>query len=448
MGDLDQQIADLESQLSELKQRRTEEQLTAPSSLPNPRPLQGLRIVDMSRFLVGPFCAQMLADMGAEVIKIEALPYGDPIRAAGSQDWGGENLFFLARNRNKQSLALDLKQTEGREVLYRLVETADVFIENFRPGAADNIGVGYEKLKHYNPNLIYCAISGYGQDGPERGRPGQDLLLQAFSGLMSITGWENGPPTTVGTFVADMVGAFHCAYGIAIALLGRERLGIGQRIEVSLLDSLLALQAMEATTYLNTGVLPKKGGAGHSIVPAPYRIFEAQEGAFALVAPSQDWWLRLCKVPELLDICSDPRFVSRESRGEHADALNGLLEKRFRDKPATHWLACFAEADVLAAPVHDYADVFSDPQVIYNEMIVTQDHPNAGRVRTVGIPVKMIRTPGHTGTAAPLFGQHTETVLASLGYNEAEVKQLHSAGVVAQAEEQSSVGLRARSEII
>lgn len=439
MDDLNQQIADLERQLSELKQRRTEEQQAAPSSAPNPRPLQGLRIVDMSRFLVGPFCAQMLADMGAEVIKIEPLPCGDPIRAAGSKDWGGENLFFLARNRNKQSLALDLKQEEGREVLYRLVKRADVFIENFRPGVADNIGIGYEKLKHYNPNLIFCAISGYGQDGPERGRPGQDLLLQAFSGLISITGWEDGPPTTVGTLVADMVGAFHCAYGVAIALLGRERLGIGQRIEVSLLDSLLALQAMEATTYLNTGVLPKKGGAGHGIVPAPYRIFEAQEGAFALVAPSQDWWLRLCKVRELQDICSDPRFAARESRDEYADALNGLLEKRFRDKPAADWLACFAEADVLAAPVHDYADVFNHPQVIHNEMIITQEHPNAGQVRTVGIPVKMTRTPGHTGAAAPLFGQHTEAVLASLGYNEAEVRKLRSAGVVAQAEQKSNI---------
>ena len=438
MDELDQQIADLERQLAELKQRRTEKQQAAPASAPNLRPLQGLRIVDMSRFLVGPFCAQMLADMGAEVIKIEPLPYGDPIRAAGSKDWGGENLFFLARNRNKQSLALDLKQEEGREVLYRLVETADVFVENFRPGAADKIGVGYEKLKHYNPNLIYCAISGYGQDGPERGRPGQDLLLQAFSGLISITGWEDGPPTTVGTLVADMVGAFHCAYGVAIALLGRERLGIGQRIEVSLLDSLLALQAMEATTYLNTGVLPKKGGAGHGIVPAPYRIFEAQEGAFALVAPSQDWWLRLCKVPELQDICANPRFVSRESRGEYADALNALLEKRFRDKPVADWLARFAEADVLAAPVHNYADVFNDPQVIHNEMIITQEHPTAGWIRTVGMPVKMTRTPGHTGAAAPLLGQHTEAVLASLGYSEAEVEQLRSAGVVAQAEHKSS----------
>lgn len=439
MDDLDQQIAKLERQLSELKQRRATQGSSQAAAPDRPLPLRGVRVVDMSRFLVGPFCTQMLADMGAEVIKIEPLPGGDPMRAAGSEDWGGENLFFLARNRNKQSLALDIKQDAGREVLYRLIKTADVFIENFRPGAADKLGVGYEQLTRHNPQLIYCAVSGYGQEGPERERPGQDLLIQAFSGLVSITGWDDGPPTTVGTFVADMVGAFHCAYGIAIALLGRERLGLGQKLEVSLLDSLLALQAMEGTSYLNTGELPKKAGAGHGIAPAPYRIFEAQGGAFALVAPSQAWWQRLCKVPELQDICADPRFASRESRGVHSDALNALLEKRFRDKSAADWLARFAEYDVLAAPVHTYAEVFNDPQVIHNGMIISQQHPKAGSIRTLGIPVKLTRTPGHTGTPAPLFGQHTDAVLAGLGYTEAEVERLRLAGVIAQAERETNM---------
>ena len=433
MDDLDQRIADLERQLAELKQRRAA-QGSRPPSASSARPLQGIRVVDMSRFLVGPFGAQMLADMGAEVIKIETLPGGDPMRAAGSKDWGGENLFFLARNRNKHSLAVDIRQDAGREVMYRLVRTADVFIENFRPGAADKLGVGYERLSRENPQLIYCAVSGYGQEGPERERPGQDLLIQAFSGLVSITGWDDGPPTTVGTLVADMVGAFHCAYGIAIGLLGRQRLGIGQKIELSLLDSLLALQAMEATTYLNTGVPPKKAGAGHGIAPAPYRIFEAQGGAFALVAASQAWWQRLGKIPELRDICADPRFASRESRSQHADALHALLEERFRDKSAADWLARFAEYDVLAAPVQTYAEVFSDPQVVHNEMIISQQHPRAGAIRTLGIPVKLSRTPGHTGAPAPLLGQHTEAVLAGLGYSPAEVERLRSAGVVVQAE--------------
>jgi CoA:oxalate CoA-transferase len=435
MEDLDRQIAELERQLAALKQQRAAGQTnphTSPSPLPTagPLPLQGIRVVDMSRFLVGPFCTQMLADMGAEVIKVEPVDGGDPVRAAGSNALSGESLFFLARNRNKQSLALDLKQGAGREVVYRLVRTADVFIENFRPGAADKLGFGYDTLRRYNPNLIYCAVSGYGQEGPHRERPGQDLLIQAISGIISITGWEGGPPTTVGTFVADMVGAFHCAYGIAVALLARERLGIGQKLEVSLLDSLLALQAVEATTYLNTGKAPKKAGAGHGLVPPPYRVFEARAGALVIVAPSEDWWQRLCRVPALEDICRDPRFASRESRAANEAALNKLLEERFRSRAATEWLALLAGHDVLAAPVYTYKDLFDDPQVVVNDMVVTQDHPVAGPVRVIGIPVKLARTPGQIRTPAPLLGEHTEEILASLGYSEAEIAQLRAARVV------------------
>ena len=435
MEDLDRQIAELERQLAALKQERAAGQTnphTSPPPLPTagPLPLQGIRVVDMSRFLVGPFCTQMLADMGAEVIKVEPVDGGDPVRAAGSNALSGESLFFLARNRNKQSLALDLKQGAGREVVYRLVRTADVFIENFRPGAADKLGFGYDTLRRYNPNLIYCAVSGYGQEGPHRERPGQDLLIQAISGIISITGWEGGPPTTVGTFVADMVGAFHCAYGIAVALLARERLGIGQRLEVSLLDSLLALQAVEATTYLNTGKAPKKAGAGHGLVPPPYRVFEARTGALVIVAPSEDWWQRLCRVPALEDICRDPRFASRESRAANEAALNKLLEERFRSRAAPEWLALLAEHDVLAAPVYTYKDLFDDPQVAVNDMVVTQDHPVAGPVRVIGIPVKLARTPGQIRTPAPLLGEHTEEILASLGYSEAEIAQLRATRVV------------------
>lgn len=440
MDDLDRQIADLDRQLGALKQQRMAKQTAAQQSPvsrpspdprpPTPLPLQGIRVVDLSRFLVGPFCTQMLADMGAEVIKVEPLEGGDPVRAAGSNALGGESLFFLARNRNKQSLAVDLRQQAGREVVYRLVQAADVFIENFRPGAAEKLGFGYNTLTRYNPNLIYCAVSGYGQEGPHRERPGQDLLIQAISGLVSISGWEGGRPTTVGTFVADMVGAFHCAYGIAIALLARGRLGIGQKVEVSLLDSLLALQAVEATTYLNTGKMPKKGGAGHGLVPPPYRVFEASEGALAVVAPSDDWWQRLCQVPALQDLCSDPRFASRDSRATHEAALDALLEERFRTKTAAEWLTLLAEHDVLAAPVYAYKELFDDPQVTHNEMVVSQNHPVAGPIRVIGIPVKLTRTPGLVRTPAPLLGEHTEEILVGLGYSEAEVARLRASRVV------------------
>lgn len=440
MDDLDRQIADLERQLLKLKQQRPARQAKSPPSsssppTPDPRspaplPLQGIRIVDMSRFLVGPFCTQMLADMGAEVIKVEPLDGGDPVRAGGSSTLNGESLFFLARNRNKRSLAVDLKQAAGREIVYRLIQSADVFIENFRPGAADKLGFGYGTLTRYNPDLIYCAVSGYGQEGPHRERPGQDLLIQAISGIISVTGWEGGPPTTVGTFVADMVGAFHCAYGIAIALLARDRLGIGQKLEVSLLDSLLALQAVEATTYLNTGQEPKQAGAGHGLVPPPYRVFAAQEGALAIVAPSQDWWQRLCRVPALQDICGDLRFVSRDSRATHEAELNGLLEERFRTKTAAEWLELLAEHDVLTAPVYTYKDLFADPQVMHNDMVIKQTHPVAGEIRVIGIPVKLTRTPGQVRTPAPSLGEHTEEILAGLGYSEAEIARLRVERVI------------------
>jgi len=441
MDDLDRQIAELERQLTALKHQRAtrpadrqnssslltaEPQPLTPASLP----LQGIRIVDMSRFLVGPFCTQMLADMGAEVVKVEPLDGGDPVRAAGSNALSGESLFFLARNRNKQSLALDLKHEAGREIIYRLVQTADVFIENFRPGAADKLGFGYETLARYNPDLIYCAVSGYGQEGPHRERPGQDLLIQAISGIISITGWEGGPPTTVGTFVADMVGAFHCAYGIAVALLAKERLGVGQKLEVSLLDSLLALQAVEATTYLNTGKAPQKAGAGHGLVPPPYRVFAAKEGALVIVAPSEDWWQRLGRVPALQDICNDSRFASRESRAAHEATLNELLEKRFRAQTAAEWLTLLAEHDVLAAPVYSYKDLFDDPQVAINDMVVHQDHPVAGPIRVIGIPVKLARTPGRVRTPAPSLGEHTAGILTGLGYGEDEIVRLRAARIV------------------
>jgi crotonobetainyl-CoA:carnitine CoA-transferase CaiB-like acyl-CoA transferase len=227
-----------------------------------------------------------------------------------------------------------------------------------------------------------------------------------------------------------MVGAFHCAYGIAVALLAKERLDVGQKLEVSLLDSLLALQAVEATTYLNTGKAPKKAGAGHGLVPPPYRVFAAKEGALVIVAPSEDWWQRLGRVPALQDICTDPRFASRESRAANEATLNTLLEKRFRSQTAAEWLTVLAEHDVLAAPVYSYKDLFDDPQVAVNDMVIHQDHPVAGPIRVIGIPVKLTRTPGQVRTPAPALGQHTEEILSGLGYSEGEIARLRAARVV------------------
>ncbi len=424
--DLDQRIEQLERELSQLKAQRAEQERSTAS----PLPLAGIRVIDLSRFLAGPFCTQMLADMGAEVIKVEPREGGDPVRSGGSRTLGGESLFFLARNRNKKSLAVDFKKAAGREIIHKLAQTADVFVENFRPGAADGMGFGYEVLSRLNPQLLYCSISGYGPEGPHRDKPGQDLLIQGVSGIISLTGWEGGPPTTVGTFVADMLGAFHAAYGIAIALVARERSGAGQKIGISLLDSLLALQSVEATAYLNTGILPKKAGNGHGLVPPPYQVFETQEGAITVSAPLEAWWQRLCQVADFQDLLHDPCFASREGRTENSKALITLLEERFRQKPATEWLRLLREHDVLCGPVYTYKELFADSQVSVNNMVVTQEHPVAGPIKVIGIPVKLEKTPGSIRTPAPRLGEQTEAVLLEAGYTAEDIEKLRAEQVI------------------
>lgn len=426
--DIDQQIAQLERELSRLKAQKAKQEGAAASQAP--LPLAGIRVIDLSRFLAGPFCTQMLADMGAEVIKVEPREGGDPVRSSGSRTLRGESLSFLARNRNKKSLTVDLKKAAGREIIHKLVRTADVFVENFRPGIADGMGLGYEALSRLNPQLLYCSISGYGPDGPHRDKPGQDLLIQGVSGIISLTGWEGGPPTTVGIFVADMLGAFHAAYGIVIALIAREHLGSGQKINISLLDSLLALQSMEATTYLNTGELPKKAGNGHGLVPPPYQVFETQEGTITVSAPLQEWWQRLCQVPDFRELLDGPRFASHESRAENKEALVAILEERFRQRPAAEWLKVLGEHDVLCGPVYTYKELFADPQVFINDMVATQEHPVAGPIKVIGIPVKLEKTPGSIRTPAPRLGEQTEEVLLELGYTPEGIEKLRAERVV------------------
>ncbi len=426
--DLDKQISRLEEELARLKALRAKQE--NPYPFQTQPPLAGIRIMDLSRFLAGPFCTQMLADMGAEVIKVEPREGGDPVRGGGGHALGGESLFFLARNRNKKSLAVDFRKALGREILDRLVPKVDVLVENFRPGVAESLGLGYERLSRLNPRLLYCSISGYGPVGPHRDKPGQDLLIQGMSGLVSITGWEGGPPTTAGTFVADMLGAFHAAYGITLALIARGNTGLGQKIDISLLDCLIALQSTEATTYLNTGVLPQRAGGGHGLVPPPYRVFETQEGAITLSAPLEAWWQRLCQVPDFRDLRNDPRFASREGRKKNARALVALLEERFRKKTAAQWLQILGEHDVLCGPVYSYRELFLDPQVAINQMVVVQEHPAFGLVKVIGIPVKLEKTPGSIRTPAPQLGEHTEEILQELGYTPRDLEELRAQGVI------------------
>jgi crotonobetainyl-CoA:carnitine CoA-transferase CaiB-like acyl-CoA transferase len=422
--DLDQRIASLETELHRLKAQRGQQQE------PRPKPLDGIRVLDLSRFIFGPFCAQMLADMGARVIKVEPCGKGDPARAAGNIQVNGISPSFLARNRNKRSLAIDFRKPEAQEILLQLAQQSDVLIHNFRPGIMARMGLDPKRVRELNPRLIYCSLSGYGQTGPLADWPGQDLLIQAMSGIIAMTGWEDGPPTTVGTYVADVTGAIMAAYGIMTALFARAQYGMGQEVEVSLLDSLIALQAMDATVYLNSGQVPPKSGSGHWLLPPPYGVFRTKDKDLALNAHSDGWWPRLCHAPAFAHLGQDARFATRESRTAHRDVLVAALQEILLTKTRDDWLAYLGEYDVLCAPVYDYAEVFANPQVQHNGIVAEQHHPMAGPIKVIGIPVKLSVTPGDIGPAAPQLGEHTREILQALGYDAAHIERLRYDEVV------------------
>ena len=421
---LEARIAALETELYELKRQRLQHLGRAPKAL------DGIRVLDLSRYIFGPFCTQMLADMGADVIKIEPRETGDPARQAGSVRVNGDSASFLARNRNKRSLTIDLRQPDGQEIVRRLTRCSDVLIHNFRPGVMTRLGLDPEHLRPLNPSIIYCSLSGYGQDGPHAGRPGQDLLVQGMSGIISTTGWEGGPPVAVGTYLADVTGALTAAYGVVTALQARSRYGVGQEVEVSLLDAMIALQSMEATVFLNSGSVPSRSGSGHWMISQPYGVFPTKDKWLVLNAHSDEWWRRLCAVPEFETLADDPRFAARESRRSHGDELVALLEDILRTRTLDDWLAYLARFDVLCAPVYDYAELFADPQVHRNAMIAEQPHPAGGSIKVVGLPVNLSATPGEVGPPAPPLGAHTEDILMSLGYEDSEILRLREEKII------------------
>ena len=423
-SDLNARITALEAELHELKRQRLQHLGRTPKAL------DGVRVLDLSRYIFGPFCTQMLADMGADVIKIEPRETGDPARQAGSVRVHGDSASFLARNRNKRSLTVDLRQPDGQEIIRRLTTRSDVLIHNFRPGVMARLGLDAERLHPLNPALIYCSLSGYGQDGPHARRPGQDLLLQGMSGIISTTGWEGGPPVAVGTYLADVTGALTAAYGVVTALQARSRYGIGQEVEVSLLDAMIALQSMEATVFLNSGALPPRSGSGHWMISQPYGVFPTQDQWLVLNAHSDEWWRRLCSVPEFAALADDARFASREARRAHGEALVAAVEEILSARSRDDWLAYLSTYDVLCAPVYDYAELFADPQVHHNSMVVEQNRPDGRPIKVVGLPVNLSATPGEVGPPAPPLGAHTDDILQSLGYEEADIRRLRDQHII------------------
>ena len=393
------------------------------------RPLSGVRVLDLTRVLAGPFCSMILGDMGAEVIKIEEPGKGDDTRS-----WppflGGEATYFLAVNRNKQSLTLNLKAPEGRELLERLVKKSDVVLENFRTGTMERLGLGYATLKKLNPRLVYCAISGFGESGPEAARAGYDLIVQAESGLMDITGFEDGPPVKVGTSIADLVAGMSAAHGVTLALLARTRTKKGQKVEISMLDAMAALLTYQAGIYFGTGAKPSRRGNKHPSI-VPYEVFKAGDAYLTLGVANNSLWERCCAAMERPDLVKDPRFAREADRVQHRETLVPLLNEILGGRSADEWLKRFEAVGVPAGRIRTVAEVCESEHLKARGMIVTLPHPKAGHLRVLGVPVRLHATPGKAAAAPPLLGQHTERVLRTvLGVDKAGVARLRKKGVV------------------
>ena len=394
-----------------------------------PSALDGITVLDLTRVLSGPYCTMMLADMGARVIKVEQPGKGDDTRGWGPPFQNGESAYFLSINRNKESVTLNLKHPEGRRVLDALIEKSDVLVENFRPGTLDKMGLGYESLSKQRPDLVYCSISGFGQTGPRRREPGYDAVMQGEGGLMSITGSNDGPSYRLGVAIADIASGMFSAYGIAVALLARHRTGRGQFVDVGMLDAVTALLTYQAGIYFATETAPPRLGNRHPTI-VPYETLEAADGDLVVAVGNDQLWKTFCGVLELETLAGDARFQTNKDRVSAHAELRPLLVERLKTRPAAEWLAKLKEAGVPCGGVRDLDQLFSDPQIIERAMVVALDHPAAGLIRQLGVPIKLGETPGAVRTPPPLLGEHTEAILKELGMSVEEVEQLKQSGAI------------------
>ncbi len=399
-------------------------------SSPYPAPLDGTTVVDFTRVLSGPYCTMLLADMGARVIKIEQPDRGDDTRAWGPPFVHGESAYFLSVNRNKESLALDLKAPAAMNVIAKLLERADVLVENFRPGTMDRLGLGYETLIAAQPRLVYCSISGFGQSGPRRNEPGYDAVMQGEGGLMSITGAADGPPFRLGVAISDIVTGMFAAQGVAMALLARVRSGRGQRVDIGMLDSTAALLTYQAGIYFATGKTPARMGNRHPTI-VPYETFAASNGDFVIAVGNDDQWRRFCRAIDAATLADDERFATNQQRVAHYDELRPLLAARLVLRPKEQWVNTFAAAGIPCGSVRDIAEVVADAQLDARQMIETVDHVTAGAVRVLGVPIKLSDTPGAVRTAPPALGQHTEDILREdCGLSSGDIAALRASGSI------------------
>jgi crotonobetainyl-CoA:carnitine CoA-transferase CaiB-like acyl-CoA transferase len=388
-------------------------------------PLDGVRVLDLTRYLAGPYCTMLLADYGAEVVKLESRD-GREFRPPGATR---DTYFFLSSNRGKRSMTLDLRREEGRELLLRLLPHFDVLVENFRPGVMEKLGLGAETLTRRHPSLVYCGISGFGPEGPYRDRPGFDQIAQGMSGFMSLTGTEESGPTRAGIAIGDLLGGIFAAHGIVLALLERQRSGRGQVVHTSLLEAMIGVLSWGAGMYFEGGEAPGPAGQHHPL-SAPYGRFRARDGFLNIAAGNEAMWRKLAAVLGQENWLQDERFAHALARLRNRSELSAEMEEVLGTQDVEHWVLKLNEAGVPTGPVLDLEQVFADPQVLAREMLVELPHPEVGSFKTTGLPIKLGRSPGRIERRPPLHGEHTDEVLRECGVSAREVALLRGAGVV------------------
>jgi len=394
-----------------------------------PLALDGVRVLDLSRVIAGPWCGALLADLGADVIKVEDTGGGDESRTWPPHK-NGEAAAYLLFNRNKRGMTLDLKAPEAVEVVKALVGSSDVLIENFRTGTMESYGLGYETLAASNPRLIYCSVSAFGRTGPRKDSPGYEALMQAFSGIMSITGEPGGQPVRAGVSFLDLSTGMLCSMGVCAALIQRERTGLGQRVDGSLLETAVSLLAFHAEGYLLTGAIPRALGSGHPSL-SPYRNFKCKDGQWIFIAAANDrFWLKLANALGRGDLAADPRFAANQQRVKNRVELEALLEREIGERDRDALLKLLAEADVPAAPVNTVDQVMTDPQTVERGIVQKVAHPTLGEIPVVGTPLHFSRMAPGVRCAAPLRGEHTDQILAECGLAPEKIRELRDKKVI------------------
>jgi len=393
-------------------------------------PLKGVRVIDLTRVIAGPYCSMILGDLGAEIIKVEQPKTGDESRAWGPP-WAKEmSAYFISINRNKKSLTLNLKKAEGVKILKSLVEKADVVLENFRPGTMEGLGLGYDTLKEINPRMIYCDITGFGTEGPYRDKPGLDAILQAIGGLMSITGEPAGEPVRVGVPVTDLFTGIYAFGAIASALFAREQTGIGQRISINLLAMQAAMLVYIGSSYLVGGVIAQRWGSAHPTI-VPNEAHRAKDGYLIFTVVNERMWKSFCHILDMEELCQDPKFSENVRRLKNRKALYEAIDRKLADKTVEEWVSLFDQAGIPCGPINSLDRFFNDPQVLHLGLVKEVEHPHYGKVKMVGPPATFSKTPIAIQSPPPTLGEHSQDILTRLlGLSDEEVKNLKNQEVI------------------